>query len=181
MTFPGEQREEEMRGPKPYSERGSRVVMRYRASKSTGQHGSRPRGFWLTEVLASLWLIAFIGAGVIGLFTYLVRSSSIANERAAAELLADRLIERAVRIGPPNWGLEPGQVGQFLESSEGPQGTVLTYQLMPMKVGEHRLGTLFCLRVQIAWDEADAKRVERGRGELVRQRNVYIENLAASP
>jgi hypothetical protein len=142
---------------------------------------SRVQGFWLTEVLASIWLIAFVGAGLIGLFVYLTKSSSVANERAAAELLADRLMERAVRFGPPDWGLEPGQVGQFLESPEGPNGTILRYQLMPIRSGAHRLGTLYVLRVQVAWDEADRARSERGRGELQRQRNVYIENLAATP
>lgn len=142
---------------------------------------TRSGGFWLSEVLASLWLIAFVGAGLIGLFVYLAKASSVANERAAGELLADRLIERAVRVGPPHWGLEEGQVGQFLDISDPLNQTVLRFQLMPTLLEQHRLGRLYMLRVQVAWDETDQRRAERGRGELLRYRKVYIENPAVTP
>lgn len=140
------------------------------------------RGFWLTEVLLSLWLLAFVGAGLIGLFVFLAKTSSVADERAAAELLADRLVERAVRYGPPSWGLEPGQVGPFVETPEGPEGAVLRFQLLPVRLSDHRLGILYMLKVKVTWDEDPSSgRVERGRGELERHRKVYIENLEATP
>jgi hypothetical protein len=142
----------------------------------------RSRGFWLSEVLLALWLIAFVGAAIIGLFVYLSKSSKVANERAAAELLGDRLMERAVRIGPPNWGLLPGEVGQFLKSPDAPEGTTLDYQLLPVKLGEHRLGTLYVLKLEVAWTgPAEVTNVERGRGRLVRHRQVYIEDLGVAP
>ncbi len=138
------------------------------------------RGFWLSEVLTSLWLITFVAAGLLGLFVYLAKTSKVANERAAADLLADRLLERAVRMGPPDWGLPEGQVGQRLESSEGDEGKPLHYRLASTELEDHRLGKLYLLEVEVSWkaDPEASTGVERGRGELIRDRQVYIEDLS---
>lgn len=138
------------------------------------------RGFWLSEVLTSLWLITFVAAGLLGLFVYLAKTSKIANERAAADLLADRVLERAVRMGPPDWGLAPGEAGQRLQIAEGDEGKPLHYRLTGTALEDHRLGKLFLLEVEVSWaaDPNAPAGVERGRGELIRDRHVYIEDLS---
>lgn len=138
------------------------------------------RGFWLSEVLTSLWLITFVAAGLLGLFVYLARTSKIANERAAGDLLADRVLERAVRMGPPDWGLPEGQAGQRLQAAEGDQGALLHYRLTASEMEDHRLGRLYLLEVEVSWkaDPNAPPGLERGRGELIRDRQVYIEDLS---
>jgi hypothetical protein len=137
------------------------------------------RGFWLSEVLTALWLVTFVAAAILGLFVYLTKASKISNERAAAELLADRLLESGSRAGPPDWGMEPGQLGALLESPDGHENTKLTYKVEPIELEEHRFGTLFLLQVTVNWTPLPgARNVERGSGMLVRDRQVYIEDLA---
>jgi hypothetical protein len=141
------------------------------------------RGFWLSEVLTALWLITFVGASLLALFMYLAKTSKISNERAAAELLADGLLEQGVRAGPPDWGLEPGQVGVELHSPEGHDGQTLTYKVSPSALEDHRMGKLFLLQVTVSWSPTPgvATNVERGSGTLTRDREVYIEDYEEEP
>lgn len=133
----------------------------------------------MSEVLTSLWLITFIAAAILGLFVYLAKASKISNERAAAELLADRLLEQGSRAGPPDWGLPEGQLGTPQESSDGHDGGKLTYKVEAVKLEEHRLGELYLLQVTVNWSPPDgtAQGVERGAGKLTRDRQVYIEDV----
>ena len=141
--------------------------------------GVRQRGFWLSEVLTSLWLITFVAAAILGLFVYLTKASKISNERASAELLADRLLEQGSRMGPPDWGLAEGQLDTLLESDEGHDGSKLTYKVETVKLEEHRLGELYLLQVTVNWSPTPgtARDVERGAGTLTRDRQVYIEDV----
>jgi hypothetical protein len=142
----------------------------------------RPEGFWLSEVLTSLWLVTFIGAALLGLFVYLSKASKISNERAAAELLADKLLERAARRGPPDWGMESGQVGTLLQSDEGHENMKLTYRVDPSELENHRLGILYLVEVTVNWSpRPGAGGSERGQGTLTRSRQVYIEDTAEIP
>lgn len=129
----------------------------------------------------SLWLVAFIAATLLGLFVYLAKTSKLANERASAEFLADRVLEQAIAVGPPVWGLEDeSDLAEVLESPPGEDATPLTYQLVVREVGRARLGRLFSLEVNVWWAPGgDATRgVERGRGTLFRERKVYVEDLS---
>lgn len=148
-----------------------------------GMRGARSRGFWLSEVLTSLWLITFVAAAVLGLFVYLSKASKISNERAAAELLADQLLEKGSREGPPAWGLADGQLGTLLESEQGHENTKLTYRVDASKLEEHRLGSLYLLQVTVNWSPTPgvARDVERGSGTLTRDRQVYIEDEVEEP
>lgn len=139
----------------------------------------RARGFWLSEVLTSLWLLTFIGASLLGLFAYLAKTSKLSNERASSELLADTLIERAIRMGPPNWGLPEGQLGVLQNAPESPDGMALTYLVKVARLEKHRLGELHQLQVTVNWNTPSETPtgVERGRGYLVRERLVYVEDL----
>lgn len=140
------------------------------------------RGFWLSELLLSLWLIAFVGAALIGLFTYLAKTSKIANERATAELLADQLLDQAIVMGPPRWGLEDElKLGQRLTVPSVNTASPLTYQLSARElptVPPARLGKLYSLEVVVWWapNAEVARGVERGRGMLTRERKIYIDD-----
>lgn len=78
------------------------------------------RGFWLSEVLTALWLVTFVGAGLLGLFVYLAKTSKLSNERAAAELLADNLLENGVRQGLPHWGLPRASLAKPCKARKAP-------------------------------------------------------------
>lgn len=136
------------------------------------------RGFWLTEVLIALWLLAFVGAGLIGVFVYLAKASKLASERAVAELLADNLLETGIRVGPPDWGLEPGQLGVIQQNHEGHDNNKLSYQIKASPLGDHRLGKLYFLTVTVWWAPIPGvtTNVERGRGMLTRERQFYLED-----
>ncbi len=141
------------------------------------------RGFWMSEVLVSLWVVAFVGAAILGLFVYLTKSSKIANERASAVLLADRVLDQAVAVGPPFWGLPEGQLGQLQELPLDENGTKPSYRLSVTPLKEHRLGKLFVLDVTVYWTltPGTVTGVERGRGELSVEKAVYIEDLEEEP
>lgn len=141
-----------------------------------------PRGFWLSEILTSVWLLTFVGAGLLGLFLYLAKTSKLANDRAVSELLAENILDRALRIGPPTWGLDDGQVGEIVPSTDSPEGVNLTFQLKVTELEkheEHRLGGFYHVSVEISWNGTveEIRGVERGRGRLVRERDVYVEDL----
>lgn len=137
------------------------------------------RGFWLSEILASVWILTFVGAGLLGLFLYLAKTSKIANERAAAELLAENVLGHALRIGPPSWGLLTGQIGEVVVHSDSPDGIELSSQLRVHQLEKHRLGILYHLSVEVVWSNTvDGTQVmERGHGSLIRERDIYVEDL----
>ncbi len=137
----------------------------------------------MSEVLVSLWVVAFVGAALLGLFVYLTKSSKIANERAAAVLLSDRVLDQAVAMGPPHWGLPEGQMGQLQQLPRDDSGTTLSYRLSVTPLEEHRLGKLFILDVTVYWSTVPgvATGVERGRGELEVEKAVYVEDLDEPP
>ncbi len=143
-------------------------------------HRSRDdSGFWLSEVLVSLWVLAFVAAGILGLFVYLAKTSKITNERASAQLLAERVLDQATAVGPPLWGLPEGQLGQIQKLARDENGTILSYRFSPLGLREHRLGKLFALQVTVWWapEPGVASGVERGRGELHLERTIYVEDL----
>lgn len=137
----------------------------------------------MSEVLVSLWMIAFVAAALLGLFVYLAKSSQQSNERAAALLLADSVLHRAMATGPPHWGLLDGQLGQQQQLPFDPESrALLSYRLSVVPLTKHRLGQLFVLHVLVSWkDDSEAVTgVERGRGELSLERAVYVEDLEES-
>lgn len=137
----------------------------------------------MSEVLVSLWVVAFVAAALLGLFVYLTKSSKIANERASAVLLADRVLDQAIAVGPPYWGLPEGQLSQLQQLPRDVNGVLLSYRLSATPLAEHRLGKLFVLDVTVYWSTAPGVTtgVERGRGELMVEKAVYVEDLEEPP
>lgn len=142
--------------------------------------GRHTRGFWISEVLIALWLLTFIGAGLIATFAYLAKGSQISSERAAAQLLADELIQAALRGGPPEWGQESLSGTSTSQVGDAESSVKLDWTITPTELREAPLGKLFELKIQVRWQDRSgegAQGVERGRGELVRVRQVYVEDI----
>ena len=149
------------------------------------------RGFWLGEVVVAIGILSIVSLTVIGVFSYLAVTSQTRSEKAAAELLADTLMEQAVTAGPPNWGLPEGQIltevsvddaatatGEDveLESGDSQAREHMAYLVIPEQLEEATLGKLYRVRVRVSWqDPPGPDNVERGRGYLERTRTVYID------
>ncbi|HIB67946.1 MAG TPA: hypothetical protein EYO33_23335 [Phycisphaerales bacterium] len=136
---------------------------------------SGSRAYSVLEVLIAIWLLTFIGGSLVATFAYLAKSASVSADRAAAELLADELLERAVASGPPSWGLADlsGTRGIVLESGGE---TKFDWTLTPHELGNSGLGRFYQLSLEIDW-AAHQDSVERGSRRLHRIRNVYLERL----
>lgn len=149
------------------------------------------RGFWLGEVVVAIGLLSIVSLTVVGVFSFLAVTSQTRSERAAAELLADTLMEQAVTAGPPNWGLPEGQVmvdvpidesglppGQDVQLDTGDSQAKehLAFLVIPEELEEASLGKLYRVRVRVSWQEPPGPdNVERGKGYLERTRTVYID------
>jgi hypothetical protein len=143
---------------------------------------SRQRGFWLGEVVVAIGLIAVVSLTVVGVFSFLSITSQTRSEQAAADLLADTLMESAVAKGPPDWGLSPGQLFTEnpveLESGDSKAKEHMVFQVIPQELEDAELGKLFRVRVRVSWQEPPGPdNVERGKGYIERMRTVYIEDV----
>jgi Tfp pilus assembly protein PilE len=147
------------------------------------------RGFWLGEIVVALGLISVVSLTVIGLFSYLAVTTQTRSEKAAADLLANTLMENAVIEGPNGWGV--GQTNLFvevpveIESGDAKAAEQMMYQVIPEVIEQSALGTLFRVRVRVSWVEPPGpNNVERGKGFTERTRTVYIDDWpppAAAP
>lgn len=149
------------------------------------------RGFWLGEVVVAIGILSIVSLTVIGVFSFLAVTSQTRSEKAAAELLADTLMEQAVTAGPPNWGLPEGQIltevsvddaatasGENVDLETGDSQTKehMAYLVIPEELDHGSLGKLYRVRVRVSWQEPPGpNNVERGRGYLERTRTVYID------
>lgn len=138
------------------------------------------RGFWLGEVVVAIGLLSIVSLTVVGVFSFLAVTSQTRSEKAAAELVADTLMESAVVHGPGGWGV--GEENLFVEvpvqvetgDSQAPEQ--MLYQLIPEALEAATLGTLYRVRVRVSWVEPPGPHnVERGRGFIERVRTVYVE------
>lgn len=141
-------------------------------------------GFWLGEIVVAIGLIAVVTLTVVGVFSFLAITSQTRSEHAAAELLADTLMETAVTTGPPGWGVGEANVlaevpiPVSLETGDSQGAESMTSQVIPEPIEVSNLGTLFRVRVRIAWHEPPGPgNVERGKGFIERVRTIYIEDF----
>ena len=140
----------------------------------------RKYGMVLSEIVLSLGLLAVVGLTVIGVFSYLALNSQSNSDRAAAELLAERVLERAVKAGPDSvsglaWGVGKKKLFKELTTADNGSATRFSYQISPTLIRTAPLGTIYQVRVEVAWTE-DPGGVERGKGHLKKSRTVYIED-----
>lgn len=127
----------------------------------------------ILEVLVAIWLLVFVGGSLVATFAYLIKTASVAADQAAAELLADELLERAAKSGPPTWGL-PDLSGTRTVQAEVGGDSNYDWVLNITELGDSGLGKLYKLEAQIDWT-AHIDSVERGSRKLSRTRHVYLE------
>lgn len=143
----------------------------------------RRRGFWLGEVVLAIGLITIVSLAVVGTFSFLAITMQTRSERAAADFLADTVLEAGVNDGPPLWGMDSGadlfvEKPVNLETGDSQAKEHMLLQVIPEELEDGPLGTLFRLRVRVSWVEPPGpNNVERGKGFIERTRTVYIEDV----
>lgn len=140
---------------------------------------TRPRGYWISEVMMAIWLLTFIGAGLIATFTFMAKGSQVTAERAAGELLAETLLQTAVNSGPPDWGQSALNGTSIAQTGDSGSTTTYTWVVTPVELESATLGKLFQVTVELSWHDTTQgpAGVERGSGKLKRIRQVYIEDI----
>ena len=136
-------------------------------------------GLVLSEIVVSLGLLAVVGLTVIGVFSFLALNSQSNSDRAAAELLSESVLERAVKAGPDPvnglvWGVGKGKLFQELATADDGSATRYSYQISPELIRSAPLGSVYQVTVEVVWAEDGG--VERGKGHLRKSRTVYIED-----
>jgi len=139
----------------------------------------------LSEIVLSLGLLAVVGLTVIGLFSYLTLNSQVNSDRAAAQLLAESVLDRAVKAGPEpvnglEWGLGRDKLFKELKTAEDSSSTQFSYQITPELIRTAPLGSVYHVTVEVAWSDG-RQSPERGRGALKKSRTVYIEDDGKAP
>ncbi len=129
--------------------------------------------------MVAIWLLTFIGAGLIATFTFLAKGSQMSAEQAAGTLLAENLLQTAVKAGPPDWGQTQLTGTSTVVTGDARSQTDFEWELTPVEVETARLGDFYQLTVTVRWIDRSQNNtgVERGRGELKRVRHVYIEDV----
>lgn len=137
----------------------------------------RQQGFTVAEIVVALGLISLVALAVIGVFSRLMGSTSKSADQAAADLLAQAVLDRAARTGPPEWG--GLQSGVTLRTADSSSDTEFLYRvdtrLLPGS--DHPLGSLYSVTVLVSWSGSLDKQDELGRGKLwlERSRLTYVE------
>ena len=129
-------------------------------------------GYTITEVLISLWLLLFIGGALVATFAYIRKSGSVSADRAAAILMADEMLERASKAGPPDWGLDT-LTGTSTIATEVGGDNNYDWSLEASQLESSSLGSLHKLELSLDWTNHQGG-AERGKRSLVRSRLVYL-------
>lgn len=137
-------------------------------------------GLVLSEIVISLGLLAVVGLTVIGVFSSLALNSQSNSDRAAAQLLAESVLERAVKSGPDpvdglRWGVGTDKLFKELKTADDSSATRFSYQISPELIRTAPLGTIYHVTVEVVWLEEGAG-PQRGTGKLKKSRTVYIED-----
>lgn len=138
-------------------------------------------GLVLSEIVVSLGLLAVVGLTIIGVFSFLLLNSQTNSDRAAAELLSDALLEKAVKAGPDpvdgrSWGVGTDKTFKELKTAESDSATRFAYQISPALIRSAPLGSVYQVTVEVSWVESGKSGVQRGKGSLRKSRTVYVED-----
>lgn len=141
--------------------------------------GRRQDGLTLAEIVISLALLASLTVVVIGLFSKMLSSGGKQAEQGVARRLADKVLTKAVRQGPPGWGGAGTNYEDTVELKSGRSEltTKYTYQVQVDHVRSTDLGDLKRVQVQVTWwpdaTDGDNMRMDRGRLSLNVDQLVY--------
>ena len=123
-------------------------------------------------------IVSVAALAIVGIFSSLMLSTSKSSDQAGAELLANSLLEKATREGPPDWGVGPGNKSRRLETGDRSQATNFFYQVDTERIDDHDLGELFKVVVTVNWSDQEGEQSSRqGQGNLwlKRSRLLYLE------
>ena len=131
----------------------------------------------MLEIIVALGLVSVVALAIIGVFSKLMTSSSKGADQAAAELLAQAVLDKATRSGPPGWGGLEASVD--LETADASSDTKFIYRVNPDEIpgSEHALGSLYRVEVTVSWGQTIAPESQLDRGKLwvTRSRLTYVE------
>ncbi|MBI3928119.1 MAG: hypothetical protein HY319_21430 [Armatimonadetes bacterium] len=131
--------------------------------------GGRTRGLTLGEVLVSLALLLILAVVVMGVFSKLLSSSAKTADLTIGRVLAGRVLEKAIRSGPPEFGLPSGTGSSDIYSHDPASRTTFVYALTPTKLQDglptRPMGDLWHLEVQVHW-WTDQPSTRPGMGRL---------------
>lgn len=144
-----------------------------------------PRGLTVAEIVLSLALLLLVMVSVIGLFTKLLASTTKTTDLTAGTIFAQRVMERAVRAGPPGWGgsgvTALGQTDVYTHDIDNQ--TTFLYRVIPAVMYSPpelplRMGTLYNIDVLVYWwvDDPDRARAGMGRLSFMTSQTVYVRN-----
>lgn len=140
----------------------------------------------IAEAVVAFGLMSVLSLSVIGVFSKLLTASAKSSDQTAGRLLAKGVLDRALREGPPNWGVG-GNFSSFggeaaLYAHDSLSGTSFVYQVLPNEVvtTTNSMGRLYEVTVTVTWwrDRADAGATREGVGRLSTEltRTVYFRN-----
>jgi len=129
--------------------------------------------------MISIALLAMLSVTVIGLFSKMMASGSKQADQGVARRLAEKILSRAAREGPPNWGATGAsyQDSVMLTSLRSERSTEYFYQVQVDHIQSGSLGELQRVQVQVNWwptgTDADNMRRDRGRLSVTVDQLVY--------
>ncbi len=138
------------------------------------------RGLTLSEIIVALGLLAVASLVLLGLFSRMLASQSKSSHQTVGILMAQKIIERCSRAGPPNWGLT--DITQVQTESvvvqESKASVDFSYQLTASVVAPEPskvpMGTLYLLELKLWWWSEQAVG-GTGKSFVETSRVVYIE------
>lgn len=130
----------------------------------------------LAEVMLALGLLAAISLSLVALFSRLISSSAKTADLSAGRILAEKVLDRAVRHGPGpmgDWGFG-GSLGGTRDITTHDQAsqTTFVYSVLPSLLKEQvwspgawRTTRLYHVQVEVYWwvDDPTKSRAEMGR------------------
>ncbi len=144
-------------------------------------------GFTLTEVVLAIGLLAVIALSLIAAFTKVFGAVSKNTDLEAARLLARRVLDRALKVGYPDWGVGPSHQGSVdLVTQDSGRATHFIYTVTPslLKSDSFDFGgspvkrELYYLEVEVSWWENGPSKERQGMGRMSTRlgQTIFVEH-----
>ncbi len=136
------------------------------------------------EIVVALGLVVVMALAIVGIFSRLISRSAISADQAAGQLLAQSVLDKAIRIGPPDWGGLSGS--QQLASADQSSKTVFNWTVVARELprsaldpppSSSDLGVLYRVRVTVDWSNTSSPGTRQNLGRMMveRSRLSYVE------
>lgn len=132
----------------------------------------RKAGLTLAETILAIGLVAIMSLVIIAVFSKLLTSSAKTADLSSGQSLAQKVLDRAIREGPPDWGTGGALVGvesiyAHDTSKRLDYGYTVTPILLPASSAS-AMGPVYQVLVRVEWwpDAADASGSRQGSGKL---------------